>query len=220
MTATRSTGFSLVETLVVTSIVGLLMGITLPALSRAREQAKVVAVNAELRQIGLCLDLYMEGNQGRHPPTRKDCSLGWDDHQLPPELVTGGYLPKPATEWGMSTGIQDRFNPGHTYRYAAVGELVQNGVRIPEIRSELWVPKGFPDSEGPADQDIAFDDPASSPVTWAVYSQGPKFDAWTLLKQQHGPVAKRTWYDPAQRSGLVVRLRLKNGRQIGSFEGR
>ena len=52
-------GFTLTELLVVISIIGLLMGMLLPAVSRAREQAKVTVVNAELRQIGIALDMYL-----------------------------------------------------------------------------------------------------------------------------------------------------------------
>ena len=48
----RRSGFTLIELLVVIAIVALLMGILLPVIGRARLQAKVVTVNAELRQIG------------------------------------------------------------------------------------------------------------------------------------------------------------------------
>ena len=89
----RHRAFTLMELLIVIAILGALISILLPAVSRAREQAKVVTVNAELRQIGLCLDMYMQANEGKHPPTRQNCAMGWEDHQLPPELVDGGYLP-------------------------------------------------------------------------------------------------------------------------------
>jgi len=211
-------GFTLIELLVVISIISLLMGLLLPVFSVAREKAKIVAVNAELRQVGLCLEMYMTDNNGRHPPTRKDCSMGWEDHQLPPELVEGGYLPAPRAGTGMSAGVEDRFNRGNTYKYQAVGELVQNGRIMPNKKSIMYVPEGFPDSEGEPADDIRYDDPAGSPVTWAVFSQGPKFDEWEMIKQLHCPVPKRTWYDPQKRKGVLVRIRLSRGRHIGSFE--
>jgi len=213
-------GFTLIELLVVITITGVLLAICLPVASRAREQAKVVTVNAELRQIGLCLEMYMHDNDGKHPPTRRDCSMGWEDHQLPPELVEGGYLPKPTEGSGMSTGIEDRFNRGHTYKYHAVGQLYQNGLYLADKRARLYIPEGFPEREGPVTEDVCYDDAKTSPVTWVAYSQGPNCDPWDLLKVKHGPVPKRTWYQPGNGRGLIVRMRLKSGRYIGSFEGR
>jgi type II secretory pathway pseudopilin PulG len=203
---------------VVITIIGLLLGILSPLLSRAREQAKVVAVNAELRQIGICLDMYMNDNNGKHPPTRKDCTLGWEDHQLPPELVAGGYLPPPAPGSGMSAGIEDRFHSGNTYKYWGVGELYQNGRFIARKKALLYIPANFPFQDGTPKADIPYDDPVTSPVTWVIFSQGPKFDDFEILKQLNGPVPQRTWYSPQKRKGIIVRMRLKKGNHIGTFE--
>ena len=211
-------GFTLVEVLVVIAVIGLLMGMLLPALSRAREQAIISVVNAELRQIALCLEMYRDDNDGMPPPTRKDCSLGWSDHQLPPELVSGGYLPSPPPDSGMSAGVRDRFNRENTYKYWSVGELYQNGRFIPQKKASLYVPQGFPSYEEGPDKDIKYDSLLTSPVVWVIYSQGPNFDEWQLINQLHGPVPKRTWYDPKKRSGIIVRIALKDGKQIGSFE--
>ncbi|MCF7973420.1 MAG: type II secretion system GspH family protein [Phycisphaerae bacterium] len=215
----RHRAFTLIELLVVIGILIVLLAIMLPAMSRAREQAKVTCVNAELRQIGLCLDMYMQANEGKHPPTRQDCGMGWEDHQLPPELVDGGYLAKPVQGSGMSVGIEDRYNRGNTYRYWAVGELVQNSLYVPDKYARLYVPKGFPDWEGDPEEDLYYDTPKTSPVTWVVYSQGPNYDPWDLIKIKHGPVPQRCWYDPRTRQGLIVRMRLNTGRHIGSFQG-
>jgi len=213
-------GFTLIELLVVIAIIAMLMGILLPSLSRAREQAKIVVVNAELRQIGLCLEMYMDDNNGMHPPTRKDCSLGWEDHQLPPELVDGGYLPAPASGSGMSAGIEDRFNRGNTYKYWAVGQLYQNGRFMTMKKASLYIPEGFPYQECTPEGDIKYDDPATSPVTWVVFSHGPKFDEWEIIKKLNGPVPKRTWYSSQKRKGTITRMRLKGKAydHIGSFQ--
>jgi len=69
-------GFTLIELLVVISIIALLMGILLPVMGQARFQAKVVAVNAELRGIGMALEAYSFDNDDKYPPTRVDCMLG------------------------------------------------------------------------------------------------------------------------------------------------
>jgi prepilin-type N-terminal cleavage/methylation domain-containing protein len=213
--------FTLVELLAVVGIIALLMAILMPVASRAREQAKVVVVNAELSQIGLALEMYMADHDDKHPPTRKDCSMVWEDLVLPPELTAGRYLPGTDPDTGMPVGMEDRFNLGHTYKYCAVGSLIQNGQLMQKKTASLYIPAGFPDRrpEGLPEEDIRYDDPLNSPVTWAVYSQGPSFDAWEMIKELHCPVPRRTWYDPAKRKGVLVRMRLKSGRQIGSFEG-
>ncbi|NQT03767.1 MAG: type II secretion system protein, partial [Planctomycetes bacterium] len=75
--------FTLIELLVVTSIIALLMGILLPVMGQARLQAKIVAVNAELREIGMALEAYSFDNDDKYPPTRVDCMLGGHFYQLP-----------------------------------------------------------------------------------------------------------------------------------------
>ena len=60
-------GFSLVELLVVIGIIGLLIAILLPVLSKAREQAKMVACASNQRQVLLAFAMYVSENKGRTP---------------------------------------------------------------------------------------------------------------------------------------------------------
>ncbi len=61
-------GFTLVELLVVIAILGLLVAILLPSLSSARTEARRVTCAAQLRQVGVAIQSYMESNQD-HLPT-------------------------------------------------------------------------------------------------------------------------------------------------------
>lgn len=62
-------GFTLVELLIVVSIVSVLAALLLPAVQAARESARRTDCGNRLRQIGLALHLY-HGAQGSFPPGR------------------------------------------------------------------------------------------------------------------------------------------------------
>ena len=230
----------MIEIMVVIAVIATLLGVLLPATSRVREQAKVTAVNMELRQIGLAIDMYFDDNQ-KFPPTRADCMTGLlSDHlyQLPDVLVAGHYLPSKPHGQAMSSSIEDRFNRGHTYKYRSVGEIIVDRNKIDEyIWAKLWIPDGFPAVSSVAedkgrwrpdpDESSRFMENHSSfalasPVSWVVFSLGPGFSGdW--LEEKLGadnryPVPKQLWYTPKERRGFVVRMRLKNGTRIGSFE--
>jgi prepilin-type N-terminal cleavage/methylation domain-containing protein/prepilin-type processing-associated H-X9-DG protein len=60
----RSRGFTLVELLVVVGIVAVLIGVLLPALSRARAAARTTLCLANLRELGGLAALYTHDNRG------------------------------------------------------------------------------------------------------------------------------------------------------------
>ncbi|MBZ0172282.1 MAG: prepilin-type N-terminal cleavage/methylation domain-containing protein, partial [Phycisphaerales bacterium] len=69
----RRMGFTLIELLVVIAIIALLIGILLPALSKARRSARRLKDSANIRSIVQSLAVFSDSNKGRYPlPSRID----------------------------------------------------------------------------------------------------------------------------------------------------
>ena len=64
----RCRGFTLIELLVVVAIIALLMAILMPALRRAKDQAREVVCRSHLQQWSLCLAMYTGDYDGKFMP--------------------------------------------------------------------------------------------------------------------------------------------------------
>lgn len=83
-------GFTVIELLVVISIMGMLLAILVPGLLVARERARGIICTGNLRGLGLVLEIYVDENDGWLPaaePRDKDDAASRDNWYLNPELM-------------------------------------------------------------------------------------------------------------------------------------
>ena len=83
----RRRGFTLIELLVVIAVIAILAAMILPALAKAKDRAKTIACNSNLRQWGLALRMYMDDNGDGIPHD------GMPQTAAPPPWNHGSYSP-------------------------------------------------------------------------------------------------------------------------------
>lgn len=89
MLSSRNRAFTLIELLVVIAIIGILAGLLMSTLTRARGTARKAACVSNLRQQGLAWRMHLDDADGRFPD-RRDLKTG----------LPGGY--KPWSTWPVS----------------------------------------------------------------------------------------------------------------------
>lgn len=106
-------GFTLVELLVVIAIIALILGIALPALSRARDQARIVSMQATLRVISTGLEQFNNDLQG-YPSSTPRPDMKADGPGSGDPIDYGAQLLVQALIGWDGLGYVDPNNPGTT----------------------------------------------------------------------------------------------------------
>jgi prepilin-type N-terminal cleavage/methylation domain-containing protein/prepilin-type processing-associated H-X9-DG protein len=106
--------FTLVELLVVIGIIGLLIGILLPTLSRARAASNRTACAAQLRDIGHAFTMYMNDSRNKLPRVNTMPSMVPPPADNPPSAVQvlQPYIKGATNVWRCPADIIRKPSPG------------------------------------------------------------------------------------------------------------
>jgi len=138
----QSRAFTLIELLVVIAVIAVLMGILMPALGKARKQARATACLAQLKQWGLIWSMYTQDNNSRFPDGRlrnvvdagwprglwvTALRTGWEKH---PELLRCPSAVKfiPDQNWGSYDMSYDMPDYDDAYGNRVVNERASYGM--------------------------------------------------------------------------------------------
>ena len=103
-------GLALIELLVVVGIVSMLMALLLPALGKARRQARSIVGMRRLREITASVDVFASDNDERYPPSV--ATIGMEDswNWQAPNMLTGYLERAPGVRRSVSAYLRAYIN--------------------------------------------------------------------------------------------------------------
>ncbi|MHC4544984.1 MAG: type II secretion system protein [Planctomycetota bacterium] len=183
----KTQGFTLVELLVVISIMSMLMAILVPVLGKARRQAQTLLVMINQREIVTALNCYTVDNDGSYPESVATIGTGSHWNWQEPTMLTGDHKRSPQLYRSMSAYLG-------SYIKDASKVFCSNAPEKYEYLQEAW------------DAGEDWDNPDTAPVsdrligTYCFYFNYTGFmqEPWSIFR---GPQSSS---DGPQKSRLLI----------------
>ncbi len=127
-----SSGFSLIELMIVVVILGLLAAVLVPKIMDRPDQARVTKTKVDIRNIENALKLYKLDN-GRYPTTEQGLKALIEKPTSSPEPKNwkkGGYLEgasAPVDAWGVEYIFRSPGDQGRDYEIISLGADAKEG---------------------------------------------------------------------------------------------
>jgi len=128
--------FTLIEMLVVIAIIGILASMLMPLLMSARDSAKSLSCQNNLRQFGMCLNSYVMDNNNFLPPLRyeqSDGTLTLFNQYLVPDYMNSALLECPSQVEHLTYSGWWQSHPDYGYNMRLA--LTNAGYKLSKIKS-------------------------------------------------------------------------------------
>ena len=182
--------FTLIEMLVVIAIIGVLVGLLLPAVQQAREAARRNACGNNMKQIGLAVHNYLASNKEEFPAATWYIGRGKKGHRDRGSPFVS-LLPF-MEQLALHSNLDHSNTAPHVFNQRPNGNgtpqlqnIVLSGLVCPSDSSTGIVPKGI------RGQDVAF---SNYRAWWPNAHPRRKLSCWRLQhKLQRIPPSGRSW---------------------------
>ncbi len=146
-------GFTLVELLVVISIIMILMSMLMPSLARAKAKAQQIKCVSNMRQLGMAASMYAADYNGEYP-ARRIPTNAWP-HKLKPYYIDWQIITCPRDSFGVLGLLADANNPKRSFLINAFNDLFMKNLSEDDYRKyQKWQwPHGMKETDVPRPTD-------------------------------------------------------------------